>query len=63
MPYLLHMYPNCYADKTISKEKCLNSKVFLGKLKKKRKQMHVSLLSRGGLGDSAASTTEWNKTC
>ncbi len=23
MPYILHIYLNCYADKTICKEKCI----------------------------------------
>ncbi len=36
MPYLLHIYSNCYADKTVCKENALNSEVFLGKLFQKK---------------------------
>ncbi len=58
MPHLLHIYSNFYADKTICKENALNSTiVFLGKLFQKKE----TLLSCGGLGESAAATTEWNK--
>ncbi len=35
MPYLLHIYSNCYADKKIGKI-ALNSEVFLGKLFQKK---------------------------
>ncbi len=35
MPHLLHIYSNCYADKTIWKF-ALNSEVFLGKLFQKK---------------------------
>jgi hypothetical protein len=49
--------------KQFVRKNALNSKVFLGKLFQKKTQTHVSLLSCGGLGESAASTTEWNKKC
>ncbi len=61
MPYLLHIYSNCYADKTICKEKCI--KLYFWENFIKRKQRHETFLSIGGLGEPAASTTEWNKKC
>ncbi len=55
MSHLLHIYSNCYADKTICKENALNS--ISGETFSKESKR----TSR--LGESAASTTEWNKKC
>ncbi len=53
MPHLLHIYSNCYADKTIVRKNALNS-ISGETLSKESKRT-----SR--LCESAASTTEWNK--